>query len=92
MANLLLKLSISALSDITCAGGAIYSIVMKMVAVFGAGTMIASGFASSIGKIGSIVSAVKQTGDYMTDVITTLGQIFGFDLTDRADMNKAIIE
>ena len=63
---------------------------MKMITVFGAGTMIASGFASSIGKIGSIVSAVKQTGDYMTDVINNLGQIFGFDLTDRMDLNKTI--
>ena len=79
MAKLLLKLSLSALSNITCAGGAIYSIAMKMITVFGAGTMIASGFASSIGKIGSIVSAVKQTGDYITDVINTLGQSSGFD-------------
>ena len=91
MANVVLKLSVSALSDITCAGGAVFSIAMKMVTVIGAGMMIASGFASSIGKISSIVSAVKQTGDYMTDVINNLGQIFGFDLTDRADLKKTII-
>ena len=91
IAKMLLKLSISCLSDITCAGGAIYTLAMKMITVFGAGTMVASGFASSVTKFGSIVSAVKQTGDYMTDIITTLGHLFGFDLTDCSDLNTVII-
>ena len=67
------------------------SIVMKMITVFGAGTLVASGFTSAMGKIGPTISAVKQTGDYMTDIINNLGQLFVFDLTDRLDLNKTII-
>ena len=91
IARMLMKLSMSALSNITCASGAIYSIVMKMMTVFGAGTLVASGFTSAVGKIGGTVSAVKRTRDYMTDIINTLGQLFGFNLTDRLDLNKTII-
>ena len=91
VAKVLLKLAMSSFSNITCAGGAVYSLVMKVVTVFGAGTLLASGFGGTITKFGGIISAVKQTGDFMTDVINNLGHLFGFDLTDRSDLNKAII-
>ena len=91
LAKALFKLSIAAFRNVTCSMGVAYSLAIQLMTVLGAGALFASGCLLSIARLGSAVSTSKYTGEYMTDIITSLGHLIGVDLTDRTDLNKAII-
>ena len=55
------------------------------------GALVASGYLASVTTICVVISAVKYTGDYMSDIINSIVHLVGFDLTDRTDLNKAIL-
>ena len=82
IATAMMKSCIAALRNITCSIGAICSVAIQFTTALGAGALVASGFLPSVTKIGSAVLAIKYTGEYMTDIIKSLGQVVRFDLTD----------
>ena len=90
VAKAMMKLCIPALRNITCSIGTVYVRAITFATALWASGMVASGFMPSVSTIGTI-SAMKYMGEYMTDIMNSLGQRVGFDFTDRPDLNKAIL-
>ena len=91
IASALVKLCLSALTNITCSMGVVYGLAIKFGAALAAGALVASGFLSSVSKIGSVFSAIKHTRDFLTDIINSVAALVGFDFTDRSELNTTIL-